>query len=186
VTANEIMFRVVDALERANVPHMLVGSYSSNAYGIPRSTQDADFVIELGSNSPDVLADLLRPDLRIDPQLHFETVTGSPRYIATHAASGFTVELFLLTDDPHNRERFARRHRVEIYGRPLWLPTAEDVVVQKLRWYVRAKRSKDIDDVRNVLAVQKGRLDLPYVRAWCDQHGSRAILEDLLAQVEQL
>ena len=30
---------------------MVVGSMSSNIYGIPRSTKDADFVIELGNQS---------------------------------------------------------------------------------------------------------------------------------------
>ena len=39
---------VIEALEACGIPYMLVGSYSSNSYGVPCSTQDADFVIELG------------------------------------------------------------------------------------------------------------------------------------------
>jgi hypothetical protein len=35
---------VMDALNAKGVPWMLVGAYSSNYYGIPRSTRDADFV----------------------------------------------------------------------------------------------------------------------------------------------
>jgi hypothetical protein len=180
------MFGVVDALERASVPYMLVGSYSSNAYGIPRSTRDADFVIELGSVNPNTIAALLRPEIVIDPQLHFETITGTHRYVATHADGDFTVELFLLTDDPHHVERFKRRHRVDVEGRTLWLPTAEDVVIQKLRWFARASRAKDRDDARDVLAVQKGRLDLDYMQYWCEQHGTAPLLDQLLSEVESL
>ncbi len=44
---NEATVPVIEALEACEIPYMLVGSYSSNAYGIARSTQDADFVIEL-------------------------------------------------------------------------------------------------------------------------------------------
>lgn len=186
MTPNEIMFRVADALDRTGVPYMLVGSFSSNAYGIPRSTRDADFVIELGPTNPSELANLLKPDIRLDPQLQFETITGSYRYVATHADSDFAVELFLLTDDPHNRERFRRRRRTDVHGRQLWLPSAEDVVIQKLRWYARAKRHKDIDDARDVLAVQKGHLDLDYLRHWCDAHGTRPILDRLLNEVDKI
>lgn len=39
-----VIVAVVNALHAVNIPHMLVGSLSSNAYGIPRSTKDADVV----------------------------------------------------------------------------------------------------------------------------------------------
>lgn len=48
MNATDFALRVVDALERRQVSYMFVGSFSSNAWGIPRSTKDADFVIELG------------------------------------------------------------------------------------------------------------------------------------------
>ena len=53
---NEATLSVIEALEACGIQYMLVGSYSSNAYGIPRSTQDADFVIEPGDASIGELA----------------------------------------------------------------------------------------------------------------------------------
>ncbi|MFO0808827.1 MAG: hypothetical protein U0746_09410 [Gemmataceae bacterium] len=47
MTSDEIAKAVVAALEEANVPYMIVGSFSSNLYGIPRSTKGVDIVIEL-------------------------------------------------------------------------------------------------------------------------------------------
>jgi hypothetical protein len=79
---NEATASVVEALEACEIPYMLVGSYSSNAYGIARSTQDADFVIELGEKSILELAWRIAPAIRIDPQMSFETVTMSRRYVA--------------------------------------------------------------------------------------------------------
>lgn len=186
MNGNDVVFRVIDALEHANVPYMLVGSYSSNAYGIPRSTQDADFVIELGNTPFNVIAEPLLPEITIDPQLLLETVTGTYRWIGRHLGSEFTVELFQLGHDAFMQQRFARRRREDVLGHLVWLPTAEDVVIQKLRWYGRAKRSKDLDDARDVVAVQSGRLDLPYIRNWCDQHGTRALLEQLLIETASI
>jgi hypothetical protein len=98
---------------------------------------------------------------------------------------GFIVELFGLSDDPHDRERFARRQRVDWLGRPTWIATAEDSVVTKLRWALGAGREKDIADVRTVLAFKGDALDWPYIEAWCDQHGSRSLLEKIRAQLRQ-
>ncbi|HSI34388.1 MAG: hypothetical protein ACAI43_19900 [Phycisphaerae bacterium] len=181
-----IMLRVAEALEVLGVQYMLVGSFSSNAYGIPRSTFDADFVIEATSLDVGALARALGPDLEVERQLQLETVTGRSHYVARHTAVDFTVELFLLDEDPHNAERFARRRRSGMFGRPVWLPTPEDVVVQKLRWYDRARRHKDYDDVKDVLAVQGDSLDLDYVRTWCGRHGTRPILEDLLKSLPRI
>ena len=40
------------------------------------------------------------------------------------------------------------------------VPTAEDVIVMKLRWFQIAKRGKDRDDVCNIIAVQGMRVRL--------------------------
>jgi hypothetical protein len=41
VTSGDALLAVIDALESVGIPYMLVGSYSSNVYGVERSTQDA-------------------------------------------------------------------------------------------------------------------------------------------------
>ncbi len=160
---------------------MLVGSFSSNLYGRPRSTADADFVIQASAESIELLRRKLGADFLFDPQLSFETVTSTTRIIIHHRQSAFTVELFLLSPDPHDQSRFQRRRRMPIDEHPVFVPTAEDVIITKLRWSKSGQRSKDINDARDVIAVQRGQLDLRYIRDWCDQHGTREIFERLLA-----
>jgi hypothetical protein len=43
----------------------------------------------------------------------------------------------------------------------------------------RQGRARDRDDVRNVIAVQGGALDWPYIHSWCDRHGTRQLLDDV-------
>ena len=50
--SNEAAARVIEALEKLGVKYFLAGSFSSNFYGIPRSTKDADFVAVLGDQIP--------------------------------------------------------------------------------------------------------------------------------------
>lgn len=179
--ANEVVLRLVAAFDRLGIPYMLVGSFSSNLYGRPRSTQDADFVVQLSPDSLDRLRQELGAEFHLDPQMSFETITATLRHVIQHGASDFTVELFLLSNDAHDRARFDRRQTADFKGIPVSVPSPEDVIITKLRWSRAGQRAKDIDDVRNVIAIQRDRLDLGYIRQWCDQHGTRGLLEQLLA-----
>jgi hypothetical protein len=174
---------MIDALDALEVPYMLVGSYSSNFHGQPRMTKDADFVLRLPSDRIGALQGLLAPDSKMDPQRSFETAAMTLRHVVHHP-SEFKIELFLLSEDPHDQARFSRRCRVGFEGRHAWLPSPEDVVITKLRWGKAGRRRKDLVDVEQVLKVRAQRLDLPYIRGWCDQHGTRQLFEQLLAEAE--
>src|SRR5262245_9408183 len=47
MTLEEAAGRMLGALTAAGIPHMLVGGFTSNFYGIPRATKDVDIVIHL-------------------------------------------------------------------------------------------------------------------------------------------
>jgi hypothetical protein len=182
-SAAEIAARVIAALNAADIPHMLVGAFSRNFYTFPRSTQDMDITVSLQAHSLRLLVEALGSDFALDEQVTFETNTGTFRDTLLHVGTGFKVELFHLSSDPHDQERFARRRAVLFDGQPTAIPTAEDVIVTKLRW----ARDKDLADVRDVIAVQgDAALDWDYIHRWTAQHGTRARLDAIRASIPPL
>lgn len=178
---DQAVVAVIDVLDALNIEYMVVGSLSSNFYGVPRSTEDADIVVMLDKAS---LADVMRrlgPEFRLEPQASFETITMTTRHILRVPASGFTIELFQLSDNEHDRERFRRRRPVSLHERKVFLPAAEDVIVTKLYWALMRGHPKDREDVRDVIAVQNEQLDWNYINSWADRQGTRALL-DLIRQ----
>lgn len=167
MSAPELTKRVIQALDDTGIPYMLVGSFSSNYYGIPRSTEDADFVLQVEPARLQALTDKLGPDFFCDPQLSFETNTGTFKCVLLHRETSFKVELFMLSQDAHDQERWRRRRTVTTLDRTVCLPSPEDVVITKLRWF----RGKDREDVKDVVGVQGNRLDWPYIEAWCARQG---------------
>jgi predicted nucleotidyltransferase len=179
MTSNQVVVEIARALKEEGVPYMLVGSYSSNMYSIPRSTQDADFVIQLATTSIGAIAGRLGPGFELDPQMTFETVTGTMRYKVAHSDTSFTVELFLLGDDVYDRTRFSRRAQRPFEETEVYVASAEDVIINKLRWH----RRKDAEDIANVIAMSGDLLDWEYIHHWCDVHGTRELLASVIAAI---
>ena len=93
---------------------------------------------------------------------------------------------FLLCADAHEQMSFSRRKRIRFDRGETWIRSTEDYVITKLQWAKRQLRGKDIEDVRGVPAVQQGKLDPAYIRHWCDQHGTRDLLEKTLHSIPPL
>jgi hypothetical protein len=184
VNSTDLVLRFIDLLDQFAIPYMLVGSYSSNYYGRPRSTKDADFVLTIRGDQLTQLQKALGHEFHVDQQLSFEAITMTTYYVITHPATAFKLDLFLLSDDAHGQEEFRRRRQVDFEGHSTWLPSPEDVIIQKLRWSQSPGRVQDLPDAAHVLRIQRPLgLDVAYIRHWCDQHGTRGLFEDLLADI---
>ncbi|MDX1964423.1 MAG: hypothetical protein SFX18_14825 [Pirellulales bacterium] len=181
----EILLRVIDALEIVGIPYVLFGSFASNVYGIMRATLDADIVIQTAHGQHTTLRTALLPEFSIDPQMQFETVSGTVKTAVTHNATVFLIELFELSADPHDQARFARRQKLPLENRDVYVLTPEDVLVTKLNWLQIANRGKDLADIKGVIAVQGDALDWPYIENWCEYHDSQRLLEKIRAELSQ-
>jgi len=183
MNATEALESFTRLLNEANVAYMIVGSFSSNYHGIPRSTKDADIVLQFDASAWKLLSEKLPDGLTLNPQGGFEMVTATRTEIIKVAGTIFEIEVFHLSDDEFDRMRFSRKIKVELFnGMITWVATAEDVIVQKLRWLKTAARSKDYDDVINVMKRKGERLDFEYITQWCNQHGTLEILAKARAE----
>lgn len=185
----EATSKVIAALEELGIPYMVVGGLSSMAYGNPRTTKDADIVLAVDAGGLDLLADKLGDEFRLDPQGSFEMVTGTSRFHLRVPSVRFEIELFLLSDDAHDRARFERRRPFPSrqLGLRTMIPTVEDVIIMKLRWFAIAKRGKDGDDIKDILGVLgDDALDWDYIHRWTAEHGTRALLDEIRASIPPL
>ena len=61
--SSEAVFRtVLPALDNAQIPHMLVGSFASNLYGVGCGTPDIDLIISANADQLNVFLSFLPPD----------------------------------------------------------------------------------------------------------------------------
>ena len=163
----ESISRIIVTLNEAGFDYMLVGSFSSMYYSFPRSTMDADFVIGTPNWDVHSLVNSLGSEFKLDAQQSFEGFGGSIKNEIEIEGTPFRIELFRLTEQPFDQSRFARRRKVTIGGDEVWIPTPEDVILQKLIW----SRPKDHEDIIGVIAVNQSTLDRNYLDLWAEKLG---------------
>ena len=76
MTIDDVALRVAEALGATGVPLMLVGGFSSNLHGIPRSTKDADFVVQLSAPLNDAFARTLGPEFEVSSWTDHDEIMG--------------------------------------------------------------------------------------------------------------
>lgn len=168
-------------------PTLSPGHSPKIIYATPRSTIDGDFVVDM---NPEMLERFFkRLDVLFDREalMAFETVTGNTPHKFCHRAATFLVEVFEANlADPHECSRFDCRRSAEVEGRAASVTTAEDVIVQKLRWFKQIRRVKDREDVRIVVSEQWDSLDWPYLEHLAREHGTLELLNEWKQSVERL
>lgn len=171
----------VRALEALEVPYLVGGSFASSYHGVPRSTRDADLIADLEPEHVSPLIATLGKHFYLDDERTSSAIRSRGSFNALHLPTMFKIDVFVFTDAPLARREMERRERHRLgEGVEAYLASAEDVVLQKLRWYQLGNRVSDRQwqDLLGVLRVQRGRLDREYLE-WGAGH---LRVEELLAE----
>lgn len=103
------------------------------------------------------------------------------QFNALDTRSALKVDFWLLQPTPFDRSRFSRRQQVNLFGETAWISSAEDTVLQKLLWSRISPSERQIGDAAGILAVQRGTLDLEYLRRWAVDLGVQDVFNGLLS-----
>lgn len=174
----DALFRVFDALEALEIPYMVVGSFASTFWGRPRTTHDADLVVQIPNARINELARLLAPAFYAPEFVIEEAVRKRDQFNVIHLTSAFKIDFWLLKDTPHDRERFRRRLLGLLFEREVWITSPEDVILSKLQWYQMTGGSdRQFQDVLEVYEIQEPFLEHAYLDQWAGALGLAELLE---------
>lgn len=173
---------IVDKFEAAGVEYMIGGSVASSIYGEPRTTRDVDIVIAVDDTSLRELFQRFDRDLvYIDEPTHDQPIRAGQMFNLLDLRGGWKVDLVVRKNRPFSVVEFGRRQQLNVLGVTAWVASVEDVILTKLEWAALSGSSRQIDDVRGIVAVQGEALDVAYLRNWADQLQLGASLESCLS-----
>jgi hypothetical protein len=179
----EAVSRLVRRLEALGIPYMIAGSFASSHHGLPRATNDADIVVDPSPGALEALLDALAADgYYADPHTARDALRARRLFNVIDPETAFKVDLIVRKERPFSREEFARRERRDVFGLVASMATAEDTILSKLEWALKAGGSeRQLADALGVLQVCGDRLDRAYVERWAAELGVLDLWQQLVA-----
>lgn len=172
MSSEGILREIAAALDLAQIPYMVVGSFASNLYGTGRATLDIDIVV---SATPEetrkFLKALEKADYYFDMASALEACRRRSTFNILDMATGWKVDIIFEKATPYHQQALQRRTAAEIEHVPLYAATAEDVIISKLEWAKMGASLRQIEDVSGILEERSDLLDLRYIENWVKELG---------------
>ena len=86
----------------------------------------------------------------------------------------------ILPRDPFTHVELARRRRIRFRDISVFVSSAEDTVIAKLRWARMASSSRQLDDAAGILRAQGEQLDREYMTGWIVRLGLEAEWDEVV------
>ncbi len=185
MTVEEVINLVIDAFDHCGIPYMVAGSFASNVHGIPRSTYDADIVVDLEAKNFDCLREELGEDFYLSTEAAREAMANRSMFNIIHIKTGFKLDLITQKTRPFSREEFSRKMQVRFAGEDRWFASPEDVILTKLEWSKLGQSERQFRDALSVAQIQGKSLDLSYLQHWATQLDVADLLSRLLDEKNQ-
>ena len=170
---SELLERLAQTLEELHIPYLITGSMATIAYGEPRFTNDIDVVVRLASHHTDSLCRAFPPDhFHISREAIVDAIANHSQFNILHPASGLKVDIMVADDSEFNEDRFSRARSLRVSAdRDVIFASPEDVIIKKLVYFTEGGSDIHLRDIRGVLKVMGGEIDLAYIERWVRRLG---------------
>jgi hypothetical protein len=178
----QVLSLVTSLLEQQQITYVLVGSLASSMHGMYRATADIDVVADVHSEQVIPLLAALQKNFYVDEQAVREAIDRRQSFNAIHFDSVFKVDIFIPKSDEFSRKQIERRELRKLapdVDQMVYVATAEDTILAKLRWYDSGGRvsNNQWTDVVGIIGGSASRLDLDYLRSWAETLGLTELLD---------
>ena len=173
---SEILRTVCSYLNENEILYVIVGGVAVMYHGVPRTTVDIDFILQLEESEISPFAEFLnsRGFAASDSDIRAAFKEGS------HSTSFFKDTLLRLDIQgiytSFDRMTIDRAMMVDLFGTLIRIGTAEDTFVNKILF----QGEQDLRDAIGILKRNPEKLDFDYIESTCKMLGIEILLQDFL------
>jgi hypothetical protein len=163
----DLLQRITNLLESKKIDYMLSGSLALNAYSLPRMSLDIDFVIEIDKNNVEDFISIFDEHYYFNKDVIIEETNRRGMFNIIDHQTGFKIDYIVRKDTEYHSLEFERKRKLKITDFDVWIVSPEDLIISKIEWIQKLKSEKQINDIKNLLAIPK--IDRPYIQEWCNK-----------------
>jgi hypothetical protein len=164
----ELLQRIIEVLDRLDIPYLVTGSVAAMAYGEPRLTNDIDIVAAVEERHiPGLLAAFPPDEFYLSEETIREAIKRRLQFNIIHPSSGLKVDIILRKGTPFDISRFSRIRRIkpaESYTANFAAP--DDIIIMKMQYYRDGGSEKHLRDIAGILKISQEEVDLDYIADW--------------------
>src|SRR4030066_1191940 len=173
----EVLKIVTRRLNDAEIPYMISGSIAANYYTVPRMTRDVDIVIELKEDVIDKFVALFEDDFYINRDMIVNEVSRQGMFNLIYNRYVMKIDFIIKKSSEYHDAEFSKRKKVLIDQCPIWIVSAEDLVISKLLWAKESHAEMQLKDVANLMDTVNN-LDSKYIDNWIRELDLEQIYEE--------
>lgn len=164
---NDFFEKLIEVLNKLNIPYMLSGSVAMSLYIVPRATRDFDFIVHLQQKDIDLFTANFEKGYYCDLDAIKDALRTSGMFNIIDHASGFKADFVILKKSRFRQEEFNRRVRMNYFGKTIYVVTAEDLLISKLIWIQDLQSAIQMEDIKNLALIEN--LNWNYLRFWVSE-----------------
>lgn len=186
MSQQELLRKVIQALDKIGIQYMITGSIVSSLQGEPRATHDIDMVVAIHKSKVNELVQAFSPpDFYLDEDSIIEAINKKSMFNLIDVKDGDKVDFWVLTDDAFDQSRFSRKISEKFMELKMQVSSPEDTILAKLRWAKLSGGSeKQFIDALRVYEVQYGKLDIDYLKHWVKKLDIESLWKRLIDEAE--
>lgn len=167
-----VMAKLARVFDSLGIRYVVGGSLASSIYGIPRATQDVDFVADLRLSHVEAITSALTEEFYVDADMISDAIKRRASFNVIHLTTMFKADVFIFQGDSWSSSEMDRA-RGEQFDLPegrvtVRFASPEDTLLHKLIWYKLGNQVSDRQwsDILGVLKIQGEALDHAYIDRW--------------------
>jgi hypothetical protein len=182
----EFLKSVVEKLQQAGIDYVICGSIAASFYGVERSTQDVDIIINPTEEQLTKFLKLLDDAYYVSSDAALEARKQSTMFNIIDVENAWKADLIIRKKTAFYTEEFHRKRKEKLLGKDLYILSPEDTILSKLVWAKQSRSELQYRDVTTILEIQAGYLDMKYLSKWAKVLNAEDDLNKCLSQIQDL
>lgn len=178
----DILATVAKLLKKNKIPYLLTGSLAVSNYGFIRATHDIDIIVEIQKKSFEKIKKMLSElGSEYDYSLTDvkDAIVKSSQFNIYHLPTGLKSDFWIAKNDDFDKNKFARSSIIQIRNQKIPIISAEDLILNKLKWCKEVRSERHLRDCSEIMKFQREKLDKKYLGFWAKKHGLEKLLKEI-------